>query len=62
MRDYKLTDPEFAERFEHFAFEIINLQIRNLQNGLNILLLTKLSMKRDSSLTESPATWLLQPH
>ena len=21
MRDYKLTDPEFAERFEHFAFD-----------------------------------------
>ena len=25
MRDYKLTDPEFAERFEHFAFdEVVN--------------------------------------
>ena len=25
MKDYKLTDPEFAERFEHFAFdEVIN--------------------------------------
>ena len=25
MRDYKLTDPEFTERFEHFAFdEVVN--------------------------------------
>ena len=25
MKDYKLTDPEFAERFEHFAFdEVVN--------------------------------------
>ena len=25
MGNYKLTDPEFAERFEHFAFdEVVN--------------------------------------
>ena len=34
----------------------------NSQNGLNILLLTKLSMKKASSSMRLPATWLLQPH
>ena len=31
MRDYKLTDPEFTERFEHFAFdEVVNEEEQQL--------------------------------
>ena len=34
MKNYHLTDPEFAERFEHFAFEeVVHEEGQTLDEG-----------------------------
>ena len=62
MGNYKLTDPEFSERFEHFAFdEVVNEEGQQLDGITRHMAVAATLIGCDSSLTGSPATWLLQP-
>ena len=61
MRDYKKTDPEFIERFEHFAFdEVVNEEGQQLDDVTRHMAVTALcsdARASTSSAWKCPGRW-----
>ena len=61
MRDYKKTDPEFIERFEHFAYdEVVNEEGQQLDDVTRHMAITATLLGCQGSMNsawKSPGLW-----